>query len=123
MTVEGALCEGEAYLLTNQMHWSHGVSRQVEAELATTHSETEAATPVTTAVKSVIYCLKGRPGDRYGGKTGGGAHAGSRRLPRKNLFASPRGRGRGHRESELIPAGIVTATDISVGSDPLCRGG
>jgi len=44
-TVESALREGEARLLANQMHRNNGVSRQVKAEVATTHNDTGAATP------------------------------------------------------------------------------
>jgi len=44
-TVKGALREGEACLLANQMHRNYRVSRQVKAKLVTTHDDTEVATP------------------------------------------------------------------------------
>jgi len=56
--VKSALHKGEAYLLANQMHWSRGVFRQVEAELTTTHSETEAVNPKTTFVSQLSTVSK-----------------------------------------------------------------
>jgi len=44
-TVEGALAEGEAYLLVNQMHRNRGVSRQVEVGLSATRDDMEAGPP------------------------------------------------------------------------------
>jgi len=57
-TVEGALREGDAYLLANQMNRNHEVSRQVEAELATTHDDTGAATSTTAAARQLATASK-----------------------------------------------------------------
>jgi len=59
-TEEGALAEGEAYLLATQMHRSRGTSRQVEIEPAATKVDPEAGAPTfaivgqLTAVSKVI---------------------------------------------------------------------
>lgn len=57
-TVEDALREGEADLLATQLHKSRVGSRQVEAELATTHSEAEAVTLVAVATTKLSTASK-----------------------------------------------------------------
>jgi len=57
-TVENVLREGEAYLLANQLHRSRGVSRQMEAELATAHSEAEATTHVAVVTNQLSTASK-----------------------------------------------------------------
>jgi len=57
-TVENVLRESEAYLLANQLHRSRGVSRQMEAKLATAYSEAEATTHVAVATNQLSTASK-----------------------------------------------------------------
>jgi len=118
-TVKDALREGEAYLLTNQLHRSCGVSRLVEAELVTAHSKAETATLTTAVVNQLLTASKVPQVTDMVAKL----VAALTPAPAKTLLAGPRGCGQGCRRSELSLVGIVIATDTFIGSVLLYREG